>query len=233
MAKAINEKYLSIKVARETHVFYISIRDEKIVHRTLLKQIMMSAEKIKYKNKRDRDIYHLCINGRHCKDSFNDDFVYKEKIQTIELCTLDATGKSNSVKRFENIKDANIALFQHIYNNDYLYDERKYRECFFTYEEAENRFDEFFAEINNIDLLVSKSILRKKKMLKRLRNEKEIERISLKRENKEKEILSLINLIDKIENETLGQTAKRLSEAIGHYTNKDILFDATRRIRGE
>jgi len=232
MPKAIDEKYLTVKAAKETHVFFISTNQEKIGKTTLLRQVMRSTEKIKYKNKRDRDVYHICINGRYCNDSFENDFVYKEKIQTIEICALDATGESISVESFENIKDANNALFLHIYQNDYLNDNRENRDCYFTDQEVEDKFDEFYAEKNNLNLDVSKSILRKKRMLKKIRVERETERIILKRERLDKESVEFIKLIDKNENETFGHTVIRLAEAIGYAIDKDVLFAAVRKIRG-
>ena len=233
MPKAIDEKYLTVKAAREIKVYYISTKNEKIGKSTVLRQVMRSAEKIPYKKKHDRDVYHICINGKYCNYSFDNDFVYKEKIQTIELCTLDATAKSNRVRSFENIDDANNALFLHIYQNDYLNDNKPYIDIYFTEEEVEDKFDEFYAEKHKLNLLVSKSILRKKRMLKKLREEREVVRIKLKRESLEKGAAEFANIIDRKEGETFGQTIDRLVEAIGHPVEKFILFDVARRVRGE
>lgn len=231
MPKAIDEKYLTVKAAQEMSVFYISTKDEKISKSTLLKHIIRSAEKYKI-GKINRNIYHICINGNLCNNPFSIDFSYKEKIQTIEICALDATGESISVESFENIKDANNALFLHIYQNDYLNDNRENRDCYFTDQEVEDKFDEFYAEKNNLNLDVSKSILRKKRMLKKIRVERETERIILKRERLDKESVEFIKLIDKNENETFGHTVIRLAEAIGYAIDKDVLFAAVRKIRG-
>ena len=149
------------------------------------------------------------------------------------MCIFDISGNRNCIKSFENLENANFALFKHVYQSDYLNDNDELRECYFTNEEAKEIFYEYYAKINKLSLDVSKSILRKKSLLKIIKEERELERIRLKRERIEKESLKYINLIDKNEDETFGQTAKRLAEALGCAIDRNVFFDVIRKIRGE
>ena len=232
MAKAIDEKYLSVKVAKETTIYYISNKNEDISKMGLLKHIMRSTEKIK-NIKFNKRKYNIFINGELCKNPFAFDPTKIAIIKSIELCKIDDDGNKDCINSFVNIEDACTTLFEYVYKNVYLNDKNKLRECYFTLKEAVENFYVYYAEKNNLSIDESKSILKENWLQKVENKEKEYRKIKLMIEKKERLILSLINLIHKIENETLEQTAKRLSVAIGSTIDKDILFDAARRIREE
>ena len=77
---------------------------------------------------------------------------------------------------------ANNELLKYIYTNEYLKNTSEKSYYYNTLEEAENKIEVYFAKKYNISLEVSKSILRKQRILSEIRSEGEINKVKIMRQ---------------------------------------------------
>ncbi len=180
MTKIIDEKNLTIDSTRNTQVFYIKSTFDKIEKTNLLNHIMRSA-RFNTKNS-NKYRYHICINGNYIRNTFEVDFGYIGTIKSITVSEMNKKGDSKTLHKFGTLEQANNELLKYIYTNEYLKNTSEKSYYYNTLEEAENKIEVYFAKKYNISLEVSKSILRKQRILSEIRSEGEINKVKIMRQ---------------------------------------------------
>ena len=211
-------KNLTVSEAKETIIYVIENgKPEEI---TLYSHIMASVDE----TTTPRGVAPRCFVEELTDD--ND-----ESYWTISTWGIGGNNYRQGTEIFESEEDAEDELFNRVWQYDFYNDCNRNTEYFDSYDKANERLAEMYAEAHGIDNEVAASILRKKDLVNETRKKIAEEFYNKERERINIEAMKYAELIPTIEGESHIQTRERMSNAIGHKIEGSIFFKAVSIVR--
>jgi len=127
-------------------------------------------------------------------------------------------------------EDAENAIFNRVYEHDFPNDCNRSTTFFDTEEEA----IEDWADGNGLDIEVAKSYLRKRDLVKKVREERRVAAWAIQKAKDaedEKYIETILPGLRKIDGEGYKETSKRLSDALDHQVSGTVFHRTVKKIR--
>ncbi|HPI43691.1 MAG TPA: hypothetical protein PLH91_00535 [Tenuifilaceae bacterium] len=162
----------------------------------------------------------------------------RENGEDLEVWTWGTRGQfPKLIDSFKTLEDAEDFIFNKTFEYDFSNDNNRSTLYFDTQEEAELEIIQRYADNWSVGLEVAKSILKKKKVVDEIKEQREFEeqlRIAEQRKINQERINKLAEVYASMiepQKETFKETASRLGEVIGEKIEKEVFFTAVKLIR--
>lgn len=222
--------------AKNTPIFVVE--NESVIETNLFDFVMQSAEETTSPVGVMPKL-HIRHEDYHCRYGKLNAVKNNERLFEVWLWWSYGNG-SHFIGEFETEAEAEDFIFNRIYDYDFMSDDQRNTQFFFTREEAMQDLVEMMAGQWKVSHEVATSILQKKEKLEKLQEAKtalqlaaQAEAAKADKERIHRIALEYAAMTDKVPGETYKQTAARLSAMVDGRIEKAVFHEAVKIIRSK